>query len=68
MTIHRQREIPLDSNMIGRDLSLTEKADYEQNIKPYIKQGYKVYSIGEHRYGHYIIFGWKILINPSNRY
>jgi hypothetical protein len=68
MRIQRQKEIPLESNMIGRNLSLTEKEDYKQNIDPLVKQGYQVYSIGEHRYGTYVIFGWKILINPSNRY
>lgn len=48
------------ADRLDRDYSLTEKQDFLINITPYIKQGYVVEPLGIHRYGAFILTGWKI--------
>ena len=48
------------ADRLDRDYSLTEKQDFEVNIRPYIKEGYVVEPIGIHRYGYFVLTGWKI--------
>jgi len=45
---------------IDRDYSLTEKQDYQINIKPYIAEMYVVEPLGIHRNGAFVLTGWKI--------
>ena len=45
---------------IDRDYSLTEKQDYQINVKPYIGEMYVVEPLGIHRNGSFVITGWKI--------
>ena len=54
--------------MIGRDYSLTEQQDYNKNILPYKKQGYIIQPFGDHRFGYFILTGWRMHYNGSNRY
>ncbi len=45
---------------LDRDYSLTEKQDFDINVKPYIREGYVVATLGIHRNGAFIVTGWKI--------
>lgn len=47
-------------DLIERDYSLTEKQDYQINVKPYIAERYVVEPLGVHRYGAFVLTGWKI--------
>jgi hypothetical protein len=47
-------------DLLYRDYSLTEKQDYDINVKPYIREGYVVVPVGNHFNGAFIVTGWKI--------
>jgi len=46
---------------ILRDLNLTEKQDYIQNVLPYKKRGGRVESVGIQRQTGYFITGWNLV-------
>jgi hypothetical protein len=58
---------PEKDNIIYRDYSLSQQQDYSQNILPYINAGYNMDPIGSHRYGFFVVEGWKI-IESSGRF
>ena len=68
MATEFQRAIPLDGYRLWRDQSLSEKDDYQRNILPYRQQGFTIEPLGEHRYGYFVIMGWRILPHGTNRY
>ena len=47
-------------DLLPRDYSLTEREDYNINVRPYIGEGYVVVPLGDHRNGAFILTGWKI--------
>lgn len=61
-------ETLLYNMIINRDYSLTEGQDYRKNILPYKNRGFIIEPLGDHRFGYYILTGWRVLYNGSNRY
>jgi len=49
-----------------RDYSLTEKQDYDINIKPFAKKGWAVEAQGDHMMGTFVVRGWKVSNDHSN--
>jgi hypothetical protein len=52
---------------VDRDYGLSEEDDYKRNILPYKNLGYKIIPKGDHRFGYYILTGWRVLYTGSNR-
>ena len=60
--------IPNKDNVIDRDFNYSEQDDYRINVKPYEKRGCRIVPIGEHRWGKFDVFAWKILFNHGNKW
>jgi hypothetical protein len=59
--------IPVHSMIVSRDYSYTQQQDYDINVLPYLKNGYRIEPVGEHRYGTFVLTGWRLYGNGSNR-
>lgn len=60
-------QIPVHSMIVYRNYSYTQKDDYYVNVRPYALDGYRINPIGEHRQGAFILTGWRLYGNGSNR-
>lgn len=55
------------NDTIERDYGLSQNDDYHKNVRPYEQQGYRIVPQGDHRFGYFVITGWRVLYTGSNR-